>query len=138
MITTLKKMTTNSLLNKSSRLLLATVGLLALGACASAPVAPTESLNAAARAITTAEQARVADYASLELSQAREKLAAARTAVQKEEMVLAKRLADEALVDAELATAKAGEIKAKAVNTDMKQSTETLKQEMNRNTGMPQ
>jgi hypothetical protein len=138
MIKTMRTPTFLRPLGQSPRLLIATLGLLVLGACASAPVAPTESLNAAARAITTAEQARVADYASLELSQAREKLAAARTAVQKEEMELAKRLADEALVDAELATAKAGEIKAKTVNTDMKQSTETLKQEMNRNTGMPQ
>lgn len=50
-------------------------------------------------------------------------------------MVLAKRLADQAFVDAELATARAAEVKAKAVNDEMKQSTATLKQEMNRNTG---
>jgi len=112
--------------------------LLTLGACASAPVAPSGSLQAAEQAIATAEQARVADYASLELSQAREKFAAAKVAVQKEEMALAKRLADESLVDAQLATAKAGELKARKVNEDMKDSTKTLKQEMDRNTGTPQ
>ena len=115
---------------------IAMAGLLVLAACASAPAAPNRSLQAAEQAIATAEQARVADYASLELSQARDKLAAARVAVQKEEMVLAKRLADESLVDAQLATAKAGELKSKKVNEDMKESTETLKQEMDRNTGM--
>ncbi len=138
MINRLRTMSATRALSRSPRLALAIVGLLALGACASAPVPPTESLQAAERAITMAEQARVADYASLELSQARDKLAAARVAVQQEEMVRAKRLADEAFVDAELATAKAGEIKAKTVNTEMKESTETLKQEMDRNTGTPQ
>lgn len=113
-------------------------GLLLLGACASTPQAPTQSLQAAEQAIATAEQARVADYASLELSQAREKLAAARDAVRKEQMVLAQRLADEALVDAQLATAKAGEIKAKEVNEDMKESTRTLIHEMNRDSGTRQ
>jgi len=113
-------------------------GVLFLGACASAPQAPNRSLQAAEQAIATAEQARVADYASLELSQAREKLAAARVAVQKEEMVMAERLADEALVEAQLATAKAGEIKAKKVNDDMKESTRTLILEMGRDTGTRQ
>lgn len=120
----------------SLRLALALAGVLTLAACASAPVAPTQSLQAAEQAINTAEQARVADFASLELSQARDKLAAAKVAVQKEEMILAKRLADESLLDAQLATARAGELKAKKVNEDMKEGTKVLKQEMDRNTGM--
>lgn len=112
--------------------------LLTLAACASTAPAPNQSLMAAEQAITTAEQARVADYASIELSQARDKLAAAQTAVQQEDMALAKRLADEAMVEAQLATARAGELKAKKVNDDMKESTATLQQEMDRNsnTGM--
>jgi uncharacterized lipoprotein YajG len=119
------------------RLATALAGLLLLAACASAPVAPTQALLNAEQAITTAEQARVADYASLELSQARDKLAAAKVAVQKEEMIIAKRLADESLLDAQLATARAGELKAKKVNEDMKEGTKVLKQEMDRNTGAP-
>ena len=78
---------------------------LTLGACASVPMAPTASLLAAEQAITTAEQDQVADYASYELSQAREKLAAANVAVQKKEMALGKRLAEESLVDTQLASA---------------------------------
>lgn len=123
---------------QSPRLVMAMMSLLAVAACASAPVAPTASLQAAEQAITMAEQARVADHASLELSQARDKLAAARVAVQKEDMALARRLAEQAFVDAELATARAAEIKARTVNTEMKESTEILKQEMDRNTGTPQ
>lgn len=110
-------------------------GVLVLAACASAPQAPNRSLQAAEQAIATAEQARVADYASLELSQAREKMAAARRAVHQEEMVEAERLADEALVEAQLATAKASEIQAKKVNDDMRESTRTLILEMRRDTG---
>ncbi|MDO8862109.1 DUF4398 domain-containing protein [Haliea sp. E1-2-M8] len=111
-------------------------GVLVLAACASAPQAPNRSLQAAEQAIATAEQARVADYASLELSQAREKLAAARRAVHQEEMIVAERLADEALVEAQLATAKASEIKAKKINDDMQESTRTLILEMRRDTGI--
>ena len=114
----------------------ASASLLTLAACASTPQAPTQSLQAAEQAINTAEQTRVEGYAALELSQALDKLAAAKTAVQKKNMILAKRLADESLVDAELATARAGEIKAKKINDAMKESTETLKQEMDRNTGI--
>lgn len=110
-------------------------GLLTLGACASVLQPPAQSMQAAELAITNAEQARVADYASLELNQAREKLLAARKAVQQEKMVSAQRLADESRVKAELASAKAEMIKAKVVNDEMRESTNTLKQEMTRNTG---
>lgn len=111
------------------------VGLLTLGACASVPQAPDQNVQAAELAITNAEQARVADYASLELNQAREKLLAARNAVQQEDMVSAQRLADESRVKAELASAKAEMIKAKVINDEMQESINTLKQEMTRNTG---
>ena len=111
------------------------LAMLALAACASKPLPPTEALQAAEQAISSAEKARVADYASPELGMARDKLAAARTAVEKEEMVLAQRLAEQSRVDADLATAKAEVAKAKLVNDEMKKSTESLKQEMQRNTG---
>lgn len=107
-----------------------------LAACASVPMPPTEALNAAEQAIATAEKARVADYASPELGQAREKLAAANLAVEKEEMVVAQRLAEQSRADAELALAKSEAAKAKTVNDEMKTSTEVIKQEMQRNPGV--
>jgi hypothetical protein len=109
--------------------------LLLLSACASAPVPPTAALQAAEIAIANADQARVADYSIAELGEAREKLTAARSAVQKEDMVLAQRLAEQSLVDAQLALAKADVAKANTVNNEMKQSTRTLKQEMQRKSG---
>lgn len=113
----------------------AAVGLLMLAGCASAPKPPTEALQAAELAINNAEKARVADYASPELGQAREDLTAARSAVDKEQMADAQRLAERSRANAELASAKADAAKAKAVNDEMKKSTEALKQEMQRNTG---
>ena len=86
-------------------------------------------------AISSAEQARVADYVSPELGDARDNLSAARRAVQQEDMVLAKRLAQQSRVNAEFAIAKAEAIKAKAINDEMQKSTDALEQEMQRNSG---
>jgi hypothetical protein len=113
-------------------------GLLMLSACVSPPLPPSQALQAAESAISNAEQARVADYASPELGVAREKLTAANAAVQREEMLLAERLADQSRVEAELALAKSQATKAKVVNDEMRKSTNSLKQEMQRNTGAPQ
>jgi ribosome-associated translation inhibitor RaiA len=118
--------------------LMAALAVLSLAACASMPEAPLQELQAAELAITSAEQAGVADYSAPQLNQAREKLASARTAVQQEQMVLAARLADESKVEADLALASTEMLKAKAVNDDMQDSIDTLKQELQRNSGTRQ
>ena len=110
-------------------------GLLALAACATTPTPPTEALHAASLAIANAEQARAAEYAPAELGQARDELAAARTAVQQEQMVVARRLAEQSRAGAELAFAKTAAAKARAVNDETRKSTEAIKQEMQRNPG---
>lgn len=132
--------TSDATARHASPLLVATTvaGLLILAGCAAAPMAPTQELQAAEAAIATAEKARVADYASPELGEARDKLAAAQTAAQQEKMVLAQRLAEQSRVDAELAGARAEAAKAKAVNDEMIKSTDVMKQEMQRNTGAQQ
>lgn len=112
--------------------------LMLLAACASAPPAPTQALQAAELAISTAEKGRVADYASPELGEARDHLAAANVAVQQENMVVAQRLADLSRADAELASARAEVAKAQAINDEMKKSTNTMNYEMQRNTGIQQ
>lgn len=106
-----------------------------LAACSSPPKAPDQALQAAELAIATAEQARVADYASPELGEARDKLTAARAAVAKEEMLTAARLAEQSRVDAELATAKASAAKAQEVNDELHKNVNTLEQELQRNSG---
>jgi Domain of unknown function (DUF4398) len=110
-------------------------GALILAACASTPPAPDVALSSAKQAIAVADQTRVADAASPPLSEARDKLAAAQTAVQDKRMVDAERLAKESRIDAELATAQEEASKNQAVNDEMIHSTETLSQEMQRNSG---
>lgn len=122
---------------RSSRLH-AAVGLTAallLAACASTPPAPTASLQAARQAISTAERADAGRYAAGELGAAHSHIASADAAVTDRKMIVAERFADESRADAELAFAKTNAAKASAVNDEMKRSTGTLIQEMQRNAG---
>jgi len=114
----------------------ALITTLLLAGCASTPQPPTQALQAAELAITSAEQARVADYASLDLNNARQKLVAANSAVDARQMELALQLAEQSRVNAELASAKAEMMKARDINEEMQKSIDTLKQEMQRNTGV--
>jgi hypothetical protein len=102
-------------------------------ACASTP--PTAQITAAQQAIEEAERAQAAQHASAELSQARSKLAAANTAVNGRDMDEALRYAEEARVDAELASARTAAVKAKAANDEIRASTRALVEELDRNTG---
>lgn len=111
---------------------MAAASLLALAACASTPP-PTDELTRAENAIKRAEEARVADYASPELTSAREKLVAARDAVTREDMTAAARLANQASLDAEVATAKAQAAKAEANIAEMKKANAAIQQEAERN-----
>jgi hypothetical protein len=105
-----------------------------LGACAETPP-PTASLQAAHQAITNAERAEAGRYAAGELGEARTRLASADTAVSEKRMITAARFADESRTEAELASAKTADVKAKAVNDEMSRSTSTLVEEMQRNSG---
>jgi septal ring factor EnvC (AmiA/AmiB activator) len=71
-------------------------------ACASTPM-PVEKLAVAKSSIERAEQAQAGQYAQVELTSARNKLAAAQAATDKHEADVAARLADQADVDAQLA-----------------------------------
>jgi PBP1b-binding outer membrane lipoprotein LpoB len=121
-----------------SRLRVATVlaGAFMITACASTP-APTAQLQAAQQAIAAAERTDASRHAAVELGAAQARLASANTAVQAKEMEAAARLADESRVEAELATARTASVKARMVNDEMKRSTGTLIDEMQRNIGEP-
>jgi hypothetical protein len=108
-----------------------------LGGCASLPP-PTASLQAARLAISDADRAEAGRYASAELGEARTKLASADSAVAEQKMTMAERLANESRTEAELASAKTANVKAEAVNDEMKRSTNTLVEEMQRNSGEKQ
>jgi hypothetical protein len=111
------------------------LSVLMLSACASAPPAPTASLQAARQAISEAERADAGRHAPEELSEARARLASADAAVTEEKMIRAEQLATESRAGAELASAKTTFAKAHAVNEEMRRSTGTLIEEMQRNAG---
>jgi len=113
----------------------ALAGIFVLDACVSTPPAPTAGLQAAQRALSTAEAAEAGRYAPKELAEARTELASAGTAVLDQRMTLAAQFADESRVEAELASAITAELKAKAVNDEMTRSTATLIEEMQRSSG---
>lgn len=106
-----------------------------MAACASTPP-PNSQITAAETAITHAEQAQVADYASPELVDARKNLAAAKAEIAEKNMTTAARLAQKAQLNAELATAKTAAVKAKEVNDELQKSTSVIKQELQRNQGV--
>lgn len=123
-------------------MLLTLAGGLLLTACASTPQPPTDAIRQAEDAINRAEEARVADYSSVELRTAREKVVKARElsqqAVLKKDEDAAKqarRLAEESKSDAELATARAQEKKAKAVNDEIKRNIDALDNVLQRQGG---
>jgi hypothetical protein len=116
------------------RIAVGLTGVLMLGACASTPP-PTASLQAARQAISDAERVEAGRYASGELGEARTKLASADTAVSEQRMTMAERFAEESRTEAELASAKTADVKAKAVNDEMTRGTGTLIEEMQRNSG---
>jgi membrane-bound lytic murein transglycosylase len=110
-------------------------GVLLLAACASTPPAPSASMQAAQRAISQAEGAEAGRYAPAELSEARAKLASADTASAEQKMTLAERFAEESRVEAELASAKTADVKARTMNDELMRSNGTLSDEMQRNPG---
>lgn len=105
-------------------------------ACAS-PKPPTYRVIAAETAIAHADEVQISDYNSPDLAEARQKLTAARAAIAEKDMVNAARLAHQSQLGAELATARAGAVKAQLVNDEMQKSTSVLNQEMQRNSGAP-
>ena len=97
-------------------------------ACASTPM-PVEKLAVAKSSVDRAEQAQAAQFAQVELTTARNKLAAAQAAVDKREPELAARMADQAEVDAQLAEFTARAKQQEQQVTEMEASLRDLRNE---------
>jgi hypothetical protein len=111
--------------------LAAGVCLAALGCSGTRP--PTAKIAQAEQAVREAtEQSEAQELAPLELRLAREKLAEARRAMDDDEHERARRLAEAAYVDAELAEEKANSEKAVRMARETQQSIETLRREAER------
>lgn len=101
----------------------------ALGGCASTPP-PLEDLARADATIGLARQADAETLAPLELSSARQKLKDARMAMNADDYVTARRLAEQAQVEAELAQAKAQSARMQQSVQQVRESIRILREEI--------
>ncbi len=108
------------------------VAFFALMAGCSTTPPPVAELAAAKAAVERAEQP-AARHAPDELLAAQRKLTAAQSALRSEDFERARRLADEAAIDARLATAISESSQAKMSLDQVKEGIATLKQELQRN-----
>jgi hypothetical protein len=103
--------------------------------CAGNTALEQQSLNSVTRAEASfdrAQQAGAQRYSSRELNLARDKLEGARDAQQREDFERAERLAVEADLDAQLAAATAGNQEMQAAVTELRDSVQTLREEIQR------
>jgi hypothetical protein len=100
-----------------------------LGACAGTPP-PTEQLALARSAVANAVTAGGTEHAPVEMRAAQEKLSGAEKAISAKENDQARRLADEAVVDARLAERKALATKARQTLEQAQEGIRVLQQEM--------
>ncbi len=105
-------------------------GVLWMVGCAGKP--PLANLSQAELAVQEADTKTASQYAPLELKTAREQLAEAKRAMDDEEYDEARRLADQALVNAQLAEAKAAAEKARLAAAELQKSIQTLRTEVQR------
>ena len=129
--------TNNTLIRRNRRLgaaVLAVSAAFFLGGCATKDLAPTAELATARSSITQAEAAGAGNLSPVELLAARDKLVKAQAAVTSEQFSQARRLAEEATVDAELAERKARAERARKAATELQRANTVLKQEV---TGTP-
>ncbi len=96
--------------------------------CASTPV-PRAELAQAELAIEQAERNDASVYAPLEMRLARDKIGQAKEALDDEENLQARTAAEEALVDAQLASVKATRSRAEAAAKEMEKTQNALEQE---------
>jgi predicted S18 family serine protease len=109
------------------------VAMLGLGACSSVPP-PEQQLANADSAVREAEEANAASEAPAPLRRARDKLEQARNAMDAEEYVDARRLAEQAAVDAELAEVQARSTIAQENVEELRRSIELLREEATQKT----
>jgi hypothetical protein len=102
-------------------------------ACAGTP--PKAELGAAEAAVSEADHAGAATRAPVELNNARIKLQRVQDAASRNRQEEAARLAREAEADAQLASAKSQSAAANAALTQIRQSTSTMQEEVQRQTG---
>lgn len=110
------------------------IALLAFGGCASTPV-PHESMAVATAALAQANTAGTGALAPNELRIAVDKLAAARAALAAGDSERARRLAEQATLDAQVAEMQAQSVRATTAARESAEAARVLREELNRKTG---
>lgn len=114
-----------------SSLLMSSVLALVTGCASVAP--PREQVGAAEAGVRQANATKASQYAPTELRMASDKLAQAQTAMHEEKYDKARRLAEEALVEAQLAESKARTAEAQQTARNMREAINSLRRETERN-----
>lgn len=120
-------MNTVKLLNRP--LLTGVCAVAALAGCSSAPI-PREQLAVGQSSVEAAQSAGAGELAPAELNRAREKLALAQTAVRDKQLVAARRLAEEATADAQVARARANAERSRRAAQEIMNSLASLRQQL--------
>jgi len=105
-------------------------GVVGLSSCAGGPPTATlTQLSQAELAVKQADKSKAPDYASVELYTAREQLTAAQQAMNRKDYAEARRLAERAMVNAQLAEAMGEAAQARQAATELQHSVEDLRRE---------
>lgn len=120
--------------NQMMRMIGVTAGAaIIMAGCASTP-APTEQMAVSRVEVSNASSAGGNEYAPLQLKSAMEKMAGAERAMAEKNYDLARRLAEQAQVDAQLAGATARSAKAQKAADALQEDSRVLRQEIDRKT----
>ena len=124
---------------KYQRIGVAVAAAILMTACASTPPAPapTEQMALSRSAISSASSAGGSEYAPIQLKSAMDKMDSAERAMGSKNYGLARQLAEEAQVDAQLAATAARAGKAQKAAAALQQSDQVLKKELDRNAVNP-
>jgi len=100
--------------------------------CASKGFAPIKNISDAEMAIKSAKEANATFNAPLDIRIAEDKVQKARENIKKDDYVSARRLADEAFMDAKFAQEKSRTAKMKKLENELRETIETLENEIDR------
>ena len=107
--------------------------LLGLSGCATVPAPPVEQMAVSRSAVERVSSSpNVADAAPVEMQQARQKLERAQRAMNDKDYALARRMAEEAEVDARVAEARTSSVRGERAMKEVQESIRALQEEINR------
>ena len=107
--------------------------LLGLAGCATVPPPPVEQMAVSRSAVERVSSSpNVADVAPVEMQQARQKLERAQRAMNDKDYALARRMAEEAEVDARVAEARTSSARGERAMKEVQEGIRALQEEINR------